>query len=136
MSVSIRLKREGRKNLPSFRIHVTETRSARDGASLENLGYYDPRAATPEKRLQIDAERTKHWMKEGAIVSDTVASLLRQLKVIEGVKANVARDRDGRKKKTATKARRNAAKQARASRKAARPAHRRKPKAAPGKKKD
>ena len=74
-------------------------------------------------------------MKEGAIVSDTVASLLRQLKVIEGVKANVARDRDGRKKKTATKARRNAAKQARASRKAARPAHRRKPKAAPGKKK-
>lgn len=128
MSVSIRLKREGRKNLPSYRIHVTETRSARDGASLENLGFYDPRAATPEKRLQVDKERAHHWMKQGAIVSDTVASLFRQLKVIEGVTAKLPRERDGRKRKTATAARREASAKARAERKAARPAHRRKPK--------
>ena len=94
MSVSIRLKREGRKNLPSYRIHVTETRSARDGRSLENLGYYDPRAATPEKRLAIDKDRAQHWMKQGAILSDTIASLFRQAKVIEGITAKPARDRD------------------------------------------
>ena len=128
MSVSIRLKREGRKNLPSYRIHVTETRSARDGASLENLGFYDPRAATPEKRLAVDKERALHWMKQGAILSDTIASLFRQAKVIEGITAKPARDRDGRKKPTATAKGRAAAKKMRAERKAARPAHRRKPK--------
>ncbi|MCC7015093.1 MAG: 30S ribosomal protein S16 [Planctomycetes bacterium] len=128
MSVAIRLKREGRKNLPSFRIHVTDSRGARDGASIENLGFYDPRAATPEKRLQVDKERAQHWMKVGAKVSDTVASLFRQTKVIEGVMANKPGDRSGRKAKTATKARRTAAKKARSERKAARPPHRRKPK--------
>jgi small subunit ribosomal protein S16 len=134
MSVAIRLKREGRKNLPSFRIHVTDTRSARDGASIEKLGFYDPRAATPDKRLKVDAERAHHWMKIGAEVSDTVKSLFRQAKVIEGVVANKPGDRSGRKKKTATKARRAAAKAARAAAKAARPAHRRKPKQAEAKK--
>lgn len=128
MSVAIRLKREGRKNLPSYRIHVTDSRSARDGASIENLGYYDPRAGTPEKRLKVDKERAQHWMKSGAKVSDTVASLFRQMHVIEGVRVKVPVDRSGRGKKTATQARREAAKKARTAAKAARPAHRRKPK--------
>jgi small subunit ribosomal protein S16 len=133
MSVVIRLKREGRKNLPSYRIHVTDVRNARDGASIEKLGFYDPRARTPEKQLQFDRERALAWIKNGAGMSETVASIFRRHKVLEGVPAKPKREREGRKRKTKTSERRRLAQEARAKAKAARPPHRRKPKAAEAK---
>lgn len=133
MSVVIRLKREGRKNLPSYRIHVTDVRNARDGASIEKLGFYDPRARTPEKQLQFDRERALVWIRNGAQMSETVASIFRRHKLLEGQPAPSKRERDGRKRKTATAERRRLAKETRAKAKAARPAHRRKPKAPAGK---
>ena len=134
MSVVIRLKREGRRNLPSYRIHVVDGRTARDGASIEKLGFYDPLAKDPEKTLQFDRERAEHWLKQGARVSPTVASIFRRHKLLEGTPVAAPRERPGRKRKTKTQERRLAAKQARTERKAARPAHRRKPKAAEAKK--
>jgi len=128
MSVVIRLKREGRKNLPSYRIHVTDVRNARDGASIEKLGFYDPRARTPEKQLQFNRERALAWIHNGAQMSETVASIFRRHKLLEGEPAPAKREREGRKRKTATSERRRVLQEVRAKAKSAKPAHRRKPK--------
>ena len=128
MSVVIRLKREGRKNLPSYRIHVTDVRNARDGASIEKLGFYDPRARTPEKQLQFNRERALVWIHNGAQMSETVASIFRRHKLLEGEPAPSKREREGRKRKTATSERRRVLQEVRAKAKSAKPAHRRKPK--------
>lgn len=134
MSVVIRLKREGRKNLPSYRIAVTDPRAPRDGAVIEKLGYYDPRAKTAEKELQFDKERAEYWIGQGARLSFTVRSLLRSGGVTT-FRAKPSRDRSGRSKTTKTKTRRVEAKAARSAAKSARPAHRRKPKKVDEKKK-
>lgn len=127
MSVVIRLKREGRKNLPSYRLSVADPRAPRDGAVIERLGFYDPRAKTPEAQVKINVERAAYWVEQGARLSPTVRTLLRDAGVTT-FRAKPVRDRSGRGKKTATKARRTAAKDARVAAKSARPAHRRKPK--------
>jgi small subunit ribosomal protein S16 len=138
MSVVIRMKREGRKNRPSYRISVANPRNPRDGATLEKLGHYDPLASTPEKQLQFDVERARYWLGVGAQPSETVASIFRRAKLMETPatpkKDGRKHDRTGRKAKTKTSARRQAAQKLRAERKAARPPHRRKPKKAPEKK--
>lgn len=134
MSVVIRLKREGRKNLPSYRIAVADSRAPRDGAVIEKLGFYDPRAKTAEKELQFNKERAEHWINQGARPSFTVRSLLLSGGV-SSFRAKPTRDRSGRSKPTKAKERRAELKTARATAKAARPAHRRKPKKAVEKKK-
>jgi small subunit ribosomal protein S16 len=105
MAVVIRLKRTGRKNRPSYRISATDSRSARDGRTLETLGHYDPASPVEVLRLRLDAERVKHWLALGAAPSETVASILRQQGVVRERTARV-RDRSGRKKPSRTKARR------------------------------
>jgi small subunit ribosomal protein S16 len=70
----IRLTKVGAKKRPFYRLVVTEKPTSRDGASVEILGYYDPRLQ-PEK-LVIDRERLSHWLKSGARPSDTVRTLL------------------------------------------------------------
>ena len=72
--LTIRMRRLGAKKRPFFRVVVTEARSARDGRSLEVLGYYDP-AKQPEV-LHVNQERLQHWMYRGAQPSDTVRTLL------------------------------------------------------------
>jgi small subunit ribosomal protein S16 len=72
--VTIRLTRMGSKKRPFFRVVVCEARSARDGAFIENLGYYNPRKA-PEV-LSIDRERLAHWVDRGARLSDTMRTLV------------------------------------------------------------
>jgi small subunit ribosomal protein S16 len=134
MSVVIRMKREGRKNLPFYRISVANPRDPRDGAVLEKLGIYDPLAKTPEKQLKFDTERARHWLRLGAQPSETVASIFRRHKVYEGLPGHEVGDRSGRRKKTATKKLRAARKDARVAAKTAKPAHRRKPKKVEAKK--
>ncbi len=55
--VTIRLTRMGSKKRPFFRVVVVESKSARDGAFIENLGYYEPRKK-PEV-LSLDRERLR-----------------------------------------------------------------------------
>ena len=70
----IRLTKVGAKKRPFFRVVVSEPSAARDGAAVEILGSYDPKAR-PE-RLEIDRERLAHWLQVGARPSDTVRTLL------------------------------------------------------------
>ncbi|MCC7388948.1 MAG: 30S ribosomal protein S16 [Phycisphaerales bacterium] len=74
--VRLRLARLGRRNRPFYRLHAIEKRNRRNGAVLEQLGWYDPVASDPEKQLQLNAERITHWLSQGAQPSETVADLL------------------------------------------------------------
>lgn len=76
--VVIRLARGGAKKRPFYHIIVTDSRSSRDGRNIERLGYYNPIAAGNEKRVELDLERTRHWIGHGAQMTDKVADLYKQ----------------------------------------------------------
>jgi small subunit ribosomal protein S16 len=76
MSVRIRLRRIGRKKQPYYRVVVTDSRAPRDGAYLETVGFYNPRAKPAELRLSL--ERVDAWVADGAGLSETVASLVKK----------------------------------------------------------
>jgi small subunit ribosomal protein S16 len=76
MSVRIRLRRIGRKKQPYYRVVVSDSRTPRDGAYLETVGFYNPRAKPAELRLSL--ERVDAWVADGAGLTDTVASLVRK----------------------------------------------------------
>lgn len=76
MSVKIRLRREGRRGQPSFRIVVADSESPRDGRFVDLLGHYFPRAK--DKQFDVDVERAKQWLEKGATPSETVQSILKK----------------------------------------------------------
>ena len=78
MAVKIRLKRMGRKHHPFYRVNATNDRSPRDGAVLEELGYYDPMTKEADKRFVVNLDRCRHWLDNGAIPSETVSSFLKK----------------------------------------------------------
>jgi small subunit ribosomal protein S16 len=73
--VTIRLRRTGCNNGPSFRIVATDSRSPRDGRFIEILGSYDPKKKGENYTVKMD--RVDYWLGNGAGVSETVASILR-----------------------------------------------------------
>ncbi len=74
MSLKIRLSRGGAKNRPFYRIVVAESRFARDGRFVEKLGTYDPLLQKEDpKRIVLDVDRIKHWLKMGALPTDRLA---------------------------------------------------------------
>jgi small subunit ribosomal protein S16 len=76
LSVKIRLRREGGRNKPSYRIVVVDSRTKRDGKFIERLGHYNP---TKEKHeVEYDEERVLYWLGVGAIPSDTVKSIFKR----------------------------------------------------------
>jgi small subunit ribosomal protein S16 len=84
--LAIRLQRVGRKNDPSFRVIVADTKlKPKTGNFLEVIGSYDARKGAPV----IDVARAKHWMSVGAKASGTVHNLLLDLKAVTGKKVNV-----------------------------------------------
>jgi small subunit ribosomal protein S16 len=78
MSVSIRLRREGAKNRPYYRVVVADSRSPRDGKFIEVIGTYDPKKAGHNSSLNV--ERAEYWITKGAQPSDTVRSLIKKNK--------------------------------------------------------
>lgn len=70
----IRLRRTGSKKRPFFRIVVTDSRAARDSSFVEVLGFYNPR--TNPETLKLDRDRLDHWVRTGAVASDTVRTLV------------------------------------------------------------
>ena len=72
--LAIRLRRTGSKKRPFFRVVVTDSRTARDSSFVEVLGHYNPRS-NPET-LKLNRERLDHWLKAGAVASDTVRTLV------------------------------------------------------------
>ena len=80
MAVRIRLTRVGATKQPTYRFVVADSRSARDGRSLDTLGHYNPR--TDPIELKIDAEKATRWLRQGAQPSDTVARLFRKAGIL------------------------------------------------------
>ena len=74
--VTIRLSRGGAKKNPFFHIVVTDSRKARDGRRIEQIGYFNPLARGAEERLNVDLERVDYWTGVGAQLSDRVRSLV------------------------------------------------------------
>ncbi len=75
--LKIRLARGGRKNVPFYRIVVTNHTSPRDSKFLEKLGTYNPLANdTDEKKIVVNKERVEHWLSVGAKPTDRVALFL------------------------------------------------------------
>ncbi|MGB2580501.1 MAG: 30S ribosomal protein S16 [Minisyncoccia bacterium] len=84
--LAIRLQRVGRKNDPSFRVIVADSKlKPKTGNVLEVLGSYNARMGKPV----INIDRAKHWMSVGAKASGTVHNLLVDLKAVTGKKINV-----------------------------------------------
>jgi len=74
--LAIRLMRMGAKKSPSYRVVVKEKLSKRDGAYVENVGFYNPTRDPAEVRL--DMERVNYWIAKGAQPTDTVRQLIKQ----------------------------------------------------------
>ena len=74
--VTLRLKREGTKDKPYYRVVATDSRSRRDGRFIEAVGTYDP--MKKENNTKLDLEKIDGWIANGAKPSETVASLIRK----------------------------------------------------------
>jgi len=66
----------GAKKAPFYRIIVADSRAPRDGAFIEELGYYNP--LTDPAEVKVDGERAQYWLKNGAQPTDTVRGLLKK----------------------------------------------------------
>ena len=71
----IRLRRVGARGQPSYRIVVTDSRAARDGAFVDHLGHYNPRTDPPT--VSLDQEKAQKWLKVGAQPSEAVERLIK-----------------------------------------------------------
>lgn len=76
MATVIRLTRHGKRNHPVYRVVVADSRRARDGKFLEQVGFYDPHPANME--IRFDNDQVLSWLSKGAQPSDTVRSLMKR----------------------------------------------------------
>ena len=81
MAVKMRLRRMGAKKAPCYRIVVADSRYPRDGRFIEEIGFYNPMTAPAE--VNIDAEKAKKWINNGAQPTDTVKDLLKKSGVLD-----------------------------------------------------
>jgi small subunit ribosomal protein S16 len=76
MSVKIKLRREGGKKKPSYKVVVIDSRKPRDGRFIEQLGYYQP---IPDPYIfKVDKEASLKWIEKGAQLSETVKNLFKK----------------------------------------------------------
>jgi small subunit ribosomal protein S16 len=78
MAVAIRLRRQGAKNRPYYKIVVADKRSPRDGKFIEIIGTYDP--MQEGENYRIDLDRAEYWLGVGAKPTQTVASIINKSK--------------------------------------------------------
>ena len=86
--LAIRLMRMGAKKSPSYRVVVKEKLSKRDGAYVENVGFYNPTREPAEVRLKMD--RVNYWIGRGAQPTDTVRQLISQQSKAQAAEAQPA----------------------------------------------
>jgi small subunit ribosomal protein S16 len=79
--VRIRLRRVGLKGQPSYRIVAADKENARDGRFLEILGFYNPR--NNPSALTIKEDRVYHWMKNGALPTESVAQIFKSVGILD-----------------------------------------------------
>lgn len=80
MAVVIRLQRVGKPKQAYYRVVAIEKSRGAAGKPLEVIGSYDPRQESAGKKLQLKAERLEHWVKNGALPSQTVETLVKGYK--------------------------------------------------------
>lgn len=99
----IRLQRVGKKHDPSYRVILTDSRSAAQSGDIkEILGFYDVKKG----EAKFSGDKIKEWIAKGAQVSGTVHNLLVREKVIVGPKIDVTpskKKKEGESVKTETK---------------------------------
>lgn len=78
--VKIRLKRMGANKKPFYRVVVADSRRARDGKFIEEIGYYNP--LTEPVDIKIDDEKAKKWLSDGAQPTETVRSLFKKTGIL------------------------------------------------------
>jgi small subunit ribosomal protein S16 len=104
MAVRMRLRREGKKKQPFYRVVVADARAPRDGGFIEDIGYYQP--LREPSTISIDRDRALHWLRNGVEPSGAVRNLLR----IEGIweefrPGDPGKDRSAKHARDAAKAR-------------------------------
>ena len=78
--VTIRLQRGGAKKRPFYQLVVADSRRARNGRFIENIGFFNPTAQGQAERLRVDLERVDYWVGVGASLSERVTSLVKEAK--------------------------------------------------------
>lgn len=78
MAVRIRMKKMGRRHRPFFRICAVDSRKARDGRVLEELGTYDPMVGDTDARAVLKTDRIAYWLGVGAQPSLKVSTLIKK----------------------------------------------------------
>jgi small subunit ribosomal protein S16 len=86
MATRIRLRREGRKKLPMYRIVVADREAPRDGRFIEVIGTYHPKAVA--NQIVVDGDKARAWLAKGATATETVQSLLKKAGVFQPVAAS------------------------------------------------
>ena len=81
--VKIRLRRMGKKNQPSYRIVVADSRSPRNGRFIETLGYYNP--LTDPETVVFDKPKALQWMAHGAQPTDAVKRMLNKAGIYDAL---------------------------------------------------
>ena len=76
--LKLRLKRIGRKRLPSYRLVIMENSARRDGRPVEEVGYYDPIS----KKYEFDSTKIKKWLNYGVKPTKTVSHLLKKAEIV------------------------------------------------------
>lgn len=76
MAVTLRLKRFGRLNHPTYRVVAADPRCPRDGRIIESVGYYLPLMPRKAEQVKLNTERIAYWLSVGARPSETVASMI------------------------------------------------------------
>ncbi len=79
--VKIRLKRMGANKKPFYRVVVADSRRARDGKFIEEIGYFNP--LTDPDEIKIDEEAAKKWLGNGAQPTERVRSLFKKVGIME-----------------------------------------------------
>jgi small subunit ribosomal protein S16 len=72
----------GAKKAPFYRIVVADSRAPRDGAFIEEIGYYNPLSDPAE--IKVNNEKAIDWMKKGAQPTDTARAILKKSGAING----------------------------------------------------
>lgn len=78
--VTIRLTRRGARNQPFYHVVVTDSRKRQGGASLEQVGFFNPIARKGEPKLKLDLERIDYWVGKGAQQSERVSHLVKDFR--------------------------------------------------------
>jgi len=81
--LKIRMSRGGVKKRPFYKIVIADSRRPRDGKFIEKVGFFNPLLPKDKKeRLNLDTDRIKYWLSQGAQPSDRVARFLGQENII------------------------------------------------------